>query len=240
MLAPVRWWRVLGPVAVALAVTGCGAGAYRAYEEFRGAEDPPPAPAPSLCGDELALPKLFLGISAGELQPQLSPPLRPGTVYDFNVTYDLARYVSVECLIGYWNLNDGLDSSLRMNPLLLSLQLVIPAVPTARGRLYIAGGGGYFYNDYLLGEQDLQNAKEKHNVANFTYSVATASVRHAAIGFEGYSAADANVNLGIEVRYLSGRKAFQTVLGDGEPIPTYPGELPLNLWLYRVNLTWHF
>jgi len=201
-----------------------------------------PRPAADLSAAELTLPRFFAGVAIGTVMPE-SSSLQTSAVYDVNLAYDLAGWLSVEVLIGSWNVADRpsnvppADSTLRMTPCLALVQVYRDS-HRLRGRLYAGAGVGYSVNDYRLGSAHKEYVMDQDGLTDYDLIASDGPVVQAAVGWEAYSTADARLNLGLELRYVSADIDL-TIRRSG--LADYTIDFPADkLWMMRVNLTWHF
>lgn len=198
-------------------------------------------PVADLSGTDLGLPRFFLGLGYAQMHPEDSS-LRTGTVYDLNVAYDMSSWLTMEFAFGLWDIGDqpvgvpGADSILEMRPALLMLQLY-GEVPACKSRVYIGVGGGYSVNSYDLGGTHEYYVENVDGIPDYGVNAADATLWQLALGADIYSTADAELNLGIELRYVIG--TVERVERSGET-PFNVDEVELRLYLIRANVTWHF
>lgn len=206
------------------------------------AYEPTISPTADLSCDSLRLPRAFAGIALGVITPE-SSSLQKATVYDFNLTYDLNRWLAVELLVGSWTLPDrpsnipNADSNFQLTPCLAMAQ-IYKDFAKLRGRLYVGAGAGYAQSDYNLGSSHKQYVMDQDGLSDYDLVISDGAVFQAAVGWEAYSTADAKLNLGLELRYLSADLNMTIRRPD---VPDYEASFPADkLWLIRANLTWHF
>ncbi|MHC4250230.1 MAG: hypothetical protein ACYS9X_13970, partial [Planctomycetota bacterium] len=112
-------------------------------------------PVADLSAAQLDLANFFMGFGLGHVRPEGSS-LESSFVYDLSLALDAPPAISVEMLVGLWNLPDRprlrsgteADSELEMIPILVALQL---QKEFAKFRAYVAPGVGYSFNNYDLG-----------------------------------------------------------------------------------------
>ena len=228
--------------AAAVLAAGCGP-TFMAASPHEGL--PPPvlqaAPVADVSGAILDLPRVFFGIGYSQLRPEDSS-LTTSTVYDLNVAYDLTANLTFEFAFGLWNIPDrpvGIpegDSDLEMRPVLGMLQLS-GEVSQWKARVYVAAGGGYTVNSYALGASHRYHVENVDRVPAYSVTADDAFLWQLALGVEVYSTADAALNFGVELRYVSGE--VERVERTSDTIFNVD-EVELNLYLIRANVTWHF
>jgi outer membrane protein W len=174
-------------------------------------------------------------VGASFVRPEGSS-LDSSFVYDLSFAFDAPPIFTIEMLVGLWNIPDRpmpqADSDLEMVPVLLSAQL---QKEFAKFRAYLAVGGGYSFNNYALGGAHRQ-ALFDQGAGVFSAAAENGVLYQGAVGAEFYSSESADLNFGVEVRYVGGDVDFEENL-DG--VVTQKST-PLNLWLVRGSVTWHF
>ncbi len=232
----------VGLFAVAALTAGCGSTFMTASQH----DGLPPAvlqaaPVADFSGAILDLPRVFFGIGYAQLRPEDSS-LKTSTVYDLNVAYDLTANLTFEFSFGLWNVPDrpaGIpqgDSDLEMRPALGMLQLS-GELSQLKARVYFAAGGGYSVNSYALGSKHEYHVENVDKVPDYSVRADDGFLWQLALGVELYSTADAALNFGVELRYVSGM--VERVERTDETIFNVD-EVELNLYLIRANVTWHF
>ena len=201
------------------------------------------APVADLSGVDLGLPRFFLGLGYGELRPEDSTLAR-SIVYDLNFAYDLSSVLTFEVLFGLWNVGDrpvgipDADSSLEMRPMLAMLQLY-GDIQRARARVYVAVGAGYSRNTYDLGSDHAYHVENVDGIPDYTVQADDDYLLQCAVGVDKYSTADADLNLGIELRYVWGQ--LERLERSGSTyVRTMDQDVDLRLYLLRASVTWHF
>ena len=237
-----RWALSAGTcLALAAAFTsGCaGTVASPAVDSFVPA-GPQARPVADLSGAQLDLANFFMGFGLGHLSPKDSS-LDSDIVYDLTIAFDAPPAFSFELLVGLWNLPDRpqlldgttADSDLDMTPILFALQL---QKEYPKFRTYLAPGVGYSFNDYGLGAGHMAAMLKKYVTTSYSAETEDSLVYQLGAGLEFYSSESADLNFGMEVRYI---------MGDLD-ITERPGSLvsertiELEMWLIRGMVTWHF
>lgn len=177
----------------------------------------------------------FMGVAASYVRPEGSS-LDSAWAYDLNMAFDVSRLLTLEVLIGKWDIPDRplaeADSDLEMVPILVSLQL---QKEFAKFRAYGAVGGGYSFNNYALGGAHRQAILDQ-GLTTYSADAADGVLGQAAVGAEFYSSETADLNFGVELRYVLGDVDVEENR-DGVPATKTAG---LDLWLLRFGVTWHF
>jgi len=234
----------LALAAAVLSLSGCGA------MLARPSLDGPPAelagtdagsiearPVADLTGMEIGLPRFFVGAALARAYPNDST-LDAATVYDFNMVYDISSKLALETLIGVWDFPDrpmpGADSSLNMRPLIASLQVNL--LQSNKWRAYAVGGGGIGLNDYELGGPHRTAVMTDSGSPFFTVEADNCVLIQLGGGVELYSDADADITIALETRYIMGDAEVTEQLDIG----TTRTDREINIWLIRLNLSWHF
>jgi hypothetical protein len=201
---------------------------------------PQARPVADLSGAQLDLANFFMGFGLGHLNPRDSS-LDSDFVYDFSIAFDAPPLFSFEFLVGLWSLKDRpdladgatADSDLDMIPVLFALQL---QKEYPKFRTYLAPGVGYCFNDYALGAGHRAAMESKYGVASYSAKAEDSLVYQLGAGVEFYSSESADLNFGMEVRY---------VMSDMD-VTERPGGLvsertvDLRMLLIRGMVTWHF
>lgn len=236
----------LALAAAVLLLSGCGGYGFGQYDLVPSRTAPAPDlaafdgleahPVADLSGMELGVARFFVGFGVSQVRPQDST-LDRSLLYDLNMVFDLSSKISLETLVGLWDIPDmpvaDAGSSLNMVPVMASLQLNL--MESSRWRAYLAGGGGWGFNDYDLGAHHRAVMVESSG-KSYAVEVDDGALVQLAAGFEFYSTEDAQLNIGLEVRYVTGGADKTERVAD---TPTTE-EADINLWLARVNLSWHF
>ena len=230
---------VLGTVLAGAAVLAAGCGVSRQI-----ASSPPEiaaAPVADLSGDDPGLPRVFMGLAYGQIFPK-DRTLASGPVYDLNLAWDVNSWLTTEFAVGLWNIGDrpsgvpGADSIFEMRPLLAMLQFT-GEIPRLKSRLYLGAGLGYSQNSYDLGRNHESYYEIDIGTPDYDVTADDGLVMQYAVGWEAYSTADAELNLGIELRYVTGR--VERVQWSQGAVTTAE-DVDLEFYLLRFNVTWHF
>ena len=193
-----------------------------------------------LSAGELNLANFFMGLGLGQLRPEGSS-LGSKIVYDISMVLDAPPLLSFELLVGLWDLPDrpqlstGLagDSELEMIPVIFALQL---QKEFPKFRVYLAPGVGYSFNNYALGGNHAAAMLLEHSATSYSADVEDGMLMQGALGFEFYSSESADLNFGMELRYI---------WGDLDIVERPDGvdrskTVDLEMYLIRGLVTWHF
>lgn len=199
-----------------------------------------PRPVADLSAGRLNLANFFMGFGVGQLRPDGSS-LEPKTVYDVSMVLDAPPLLSFELLVGLWDLPDRpvlaggfvADSELKMMPVLFALQI---QKEYPKFRVYFAPGVGYSFNNYELGANHKAAMLAQYSATSYSVDAEDGLLLQGAVGFEFYSSESADLNFGLELRYLR---------GDLDIIERPDGvdrskSVDLEMWLIRGMVTWHF
>ena len=234
----------LALAAAVLSLSGCGAMLIQApldgpAAELAGADagSIEARPVADLTGMGIGLPRFFVGVALGRAYPNDST-LDPATVYDFSMVYDISSKIYFEALVGVWDFPDrpmpGADSSLKMRPLMASLQVNL--LQRAKWRAYAVGGGGISLNDYELGGPHRAAVMIDSGSPFFRVEADNCVLIQLGGGIELYSDADAAITVALETRYVMGDAEVTEQLDIGTTLT----DREINIWLLRLNLSWHF
>lgn len=194
-------------------------------------------PVADLTGMEIGLPRFFVGVAMARAYPNDSA-LDSATVYDFSMVYDLSSRLAFEALVGVWDIPDrplpGAGSTLDMRPLIASLQVNLLQSP--KWRAYAVGGGGIALNDYELGQPHRTALMTGSGSTLYNVVVDNCVLVQLGGGVELYSDADAAITVALEMRYVMGEADVTEQLD----ISTTNTDADINIWLLRLNLSWHF
>ncbi|MHC5057718.1 MAG: hypothetical protein ACYTKD_23860 [Planctomycetota bacterium] len=230
----------LALAAAALLSSGCaGTIASPAVDSYAPA-GPQARPVADLSAAQLDLANFFMGFGLGHIRPEGSS-LESSLVYDLSMALDAPPAISVEMLVGLWNLPDRprletgaeADSELEMIPVLVALQM---QKEFAKFRAYVAPGVGYSFNNYALGANHAVAELDHHKASTFAADVDDSLLYQAAVGVEFYSSESADLNFGMELRYVMGGLDITERPNNSE----YLRSVDLQMWLIRGNVTWHF
>ena len=227
-------------LATALLSSGCaGIVASPAVHSYA-PSGPQARPVADLSAGQLNLANFFVGFGVAQARPEGSS-LKSDIVYDISMMLDAPPAFSFELTVGLWNLPDRpelaggseADSELEMIPVLFALQ-VQKEFP--RFRAYVAPGVGYSFNNYALGANHLAAMLEEYSATSYSADAEDAMLLQGAVGFEFYSSESADLNFGMELRYL---------MGDLDVVERPNGiarekTVDLEMWLIRGMVTWHF
>jgi hypothetical protein len=201
-----------------------------------------PGPVADLSGEQLGLPRLFVGLGISRISPRDSTLARSSEVpLDLNISFDLSSWMTLEFLAGFWSVGDeppevsGADSELEMVPVLAQVQFYAD-VPSRKSRVYVGLGGGWSINDYHVGPVHREYKKQAESLANYDADAKDGALFQGVVGVEAYSTSDAKLNLAVEARYVFGEADKVEILDGSERA----GEFDIKLWILRANLTWHF
>ena len=194
-------------------------------------------PVADLTGMEIGLPRFFVGVAMARAYPNDST-LDSATVYDFSMVYDISSGLALETLIGVWDIPDRplprAGSTLSMRPLIASLQVNL--LQSSKGRAYAVGGGGISLNDYELGSPHRAAVMISSGSSLYNVEVDNCVLIQLGGGVELYSDSDAAITVALEMRYVFGEADVTEQLD----ISTTHTDADINIWLLRLNLSWHF
>jgi hypothetical protein len=194
-------------------------------------------PVADLTGMEIGLPRFFVGAALARAYPNDST-LDSATVYDFSMVYDISSRLCFEALIGVWDLPDrpipGADSNLDMRPLIAALQYNLGQ--GTKWRAYAVGGGGIGLNDYELGVPHREAVVVSSGSPFYNVEVDNCVLIQLGGGIELYSDDDAAITIACETRFIMGDAEVTEQLDIGTTIT----DREINIWLLRLNLSWHF
>jgi len=201
---------------------------------------PQARPVADLSAGRLNLANFFMGFGVAQARPEGSS-LESDIVYDISMMLDAPPAFSFELTVGLWDLPDRpalatgsvADSELEMIPVLFALQL---QKEFPRFRVYVAPGVGYSFNNYALGANHLAAMLEEYSATSYSADAEDGMLLQGAVGFEFYSSESADLNFGMELRYLMGDLDIVERPGGIERQKT----IDLEMWLIRGMVTWHF
>jgi len=232
----------LALAAAVLSLSGCGAMLIQVpldgpSAELADAGSIEARPVADLTGMEIGLPRFFVGAALAKAYPNDST-LDSTTVYDFSMVYDISSRLYFEVLIGVWDFPDrpmpGGDSNLDMRPLMAALQVNL--LQGSKWRAYAVGGGGIGFNDYELGAPHRDAVVVSSGSPFYTVEADNCVLVQLGGGIELYSDADAAFTIGLETRYVFGDAEVTEQLDIGTTVT----DREIDIWLLRLNLSWHF
>jgi len=227
-------------LAMALLSSGCaGIVASPAVDSYA-PSGPQARPVADLSAGRLNLANFFVGFGVAQARPEGSS-LESDIVYDISMMMDAPPALSFELMLGLWDLPDRpeltggseADSEFEMIPVLFAVQL---QKEFPRFRVYVAPGVGYSFNNYAVGANHLAAMLAEYGASTYSADAEDAMLVQAAAGFEFYSSESADLNFGMELRYL---------MGDLDIVERPDGierekTIDLEMWLIRGMVTWHF
>jgi hypothetical protein len=201
---------------------------------------PQARPVADLSAGKLNLANFFVGFGLGQLRPEGSS-LESSMVYDVSVMLDAPPLVSFELLVGLWDIPDRpelasgqrADSELKMTPILLAMQ-VQKEYP--KFRVYFAPGVGYSFNSYELGANHSTAMVAEYTASSYFVNAADGMLLQGIVGFEFYSSESADLNFGMELRYINGDIGVTEWVGS----VARTKNVALEMWLIRGMVSWHF
>ncbi len=231
--------RPKGPVAAvaALLLTGCGMVPCARNVDFPNDVRSAARPVASLTGDEFGASSFPVGVALALGYPEDST-LERFTGYDVSLVYDLSDRLSLEFLVGLWDIPDvalpGGDSVLKSVPLMVGAQITL--VDASSWRIYCCPGAGLSFNEYRLGPY--HRADEMLRTGSSFYNVAAgdAALVQFALGAEYYPDEESEFTIAGELRYTTGTADVTESRDAG----TSTSASDVNIWLARVNVSWHF
>lgn len=226
--------------AAALLSSGCAGMIASPAVDFHAPAAPRARPVADLSTGQLNLANFFMGLGFGHIRPEGSS-LESSFVYDLSMALDAPPALSFEMLVGLWNLPDRprlstgseADSDLEMLPVLFALQL---QKEFAKFRAYVAPGVGYSFNNYALGPNHATAMRAEYSASSYAVDAEDSMLLQGTAGIEFYSSESADLNFGLEFRYIWGDLDI-VERPDGV---ARPKTVDLQMWLIRGNVTWHF
>jgi len=203
-------------------------------------EGPQARPVADLTGSGLDLANFFMGFGLSQVRPE-GTSLDDKVVYDISMALDAPPALSFELLVGLWDLPDRpelsggtiADSELEMIPVLFALQF---QKEFPRFRVYAAPGVGYSFNNYSLGGVHTAAMLSEYAASSYSVEAEDGLLMEGAVGVEFYSSESADLNFGLELRYIKGDLDI-VERPDGTDRPK---TVDLQMWLARGTITWHF
>ncbi len=222
------------PVA-ALFLAGCGMAPCAWNVDFPNDVRAAAGPVASLTGGEFGASDFYVGFAYAQGYPEDST-LERFTGYDLSLVYDLSDRLSLEFLVGLWDIPDvvvpGGDSVFKSVPLMAGLQITL--IDAATWRMYCSPGAGYGLNEYKLGPN--HRAAKIGGSSSYDVAADDAALLHLAVGAEYYPGEDSDYSIVGELRYATG-SVDVTEIRDAVPSTS---AADVNIWLARVNVSWHF